>query len=242
MKKIIALLSFMTLMTLWNISHAQTPGLWGVIYEDKTTTIASASPVNLINQISFDIIQIHLMIAGENIQWTEYESQLLSITKQVEELTKTNIISILELSDDKQKALQTYITDTQDALQKWDMLMIYSRQDLNIIQSDLKACTVEKNMADKAYFDGLNTYNQTDMDTALQTVVQNDTCISQKRIEYNAKLAIVNKLAVYLGFLQDKYNIIFAKQDLIVNHFDVIKNDILAQLNEINQVLNRYNF
>ena len=70
-------------------------------------------------------------------------------------------------------------------------------QELSLIKLDMNSCTVDKTIADKLYFDSINSYDQKTSEQALQDSMANDACASQKRIEYNAQIYLLNKLTFY---------------------------------------------
>jgi hypothetical protein len=51
---------------------------------------------------------------------------------------------------------------------------------------------------------------------------------------------MLDKLNFYNNILQQKYDFIISKQDMIVKNYSVIKYEILQQLNEISSVLDSY--
>jgi len=42
--------------------------------------------------------------------------------------------------------------------------------------------------------------------------------------------------------LQKKYDVLFAKQDILAKNFEIFRDDILPDLNEIDQLLQHYKF
>ncbi|MEI6773961.1 MAG: hypothetical protein WCL18_04040 [bacterium] len=68
--------------------------------------------------MSYTIIKIHLTIAEQNIETANYEGETLSTIKRLEDLTKTDIIEILNLSINKESALINYLNDAYQQLQK----------------------------------------------------------------------------------------------------------------------------
>ena len=64
----------------------------------------------------------------------------------------------------------------------------------------------------------------------------------ENRIQYNAKASIAEKLVFYLGLLQKKYDVLFAKQEILAKNFEIFRDNILPDLNQINQLLQQYKF
>jgi|GEM_PF-978701 len=122
------------------------------------------------------------------------------------------------------------------------MLSIYMRQEMAILKSDREACLKDKEISDTTYFEAIDRYDQNIMDISLADSIQYENCANENRIQYNARTSIVRKLVFYLGLLQQKYDILFQKQEIMTKNFTVFRDDILPDLNEINKILQQYDF
>jgi hypothetical protein len=220
---------------------AQQPEWLGtVIYEEPQVTTETTSSV-LLNNLSFEAIKIHLSL-GKIISDVNPEGDALVTLKTMEELVKTDIVEALGLSDNKQETLKQYLTQSQEYLGKGISIITFMWQELSFIKLDLNSCTVDKTNTDKLYFDSVNNYDRSSSEQALEESIKNDACASQKRIEYNAKVYLLDKMTFYQGLLQEKYDLISAKQDTLISHFDVISDNVLTELQTINDTLKRYQF
>ncbi|HBB03745.1 TPA: hypothetical protein DCZ39_02450 [Patescibacteria group bacterium] len=99
-----------------NTSHAQEVGVGDIIFEENTAEVITHG--FLINELSYNITKLHLFIAEKNIEATNYEGKTLMTIKRLEELTKTDVIGILNLSTNKEEALAKYLSDCNQELQK----------------------------------------------------------------------------------------------------------------------------
>lgn len=235
---------FITIITIQNTKaqDIQTSeiGLGDVIFEPTTTNTVIHG--FLMNEISYNIIQLHLRIAGKDIETSNYEWETLSVIKKLEELTKTDVIELLNISTDKQQALAKYLGDCDQNLQKWDAIAAYMRQEMEILKGDMNACLIDKNITDKAYFDAIERYDQNIMETSLNESIGYETCAAENRIQYNAKNGIAQKLVFYLWLLQKKYDLLFAKQEILAQNFEIFRDKILPDLNQIDTLLQQYKF
>lgn len=228
-----------------NNSQAQSiqqPNIWlgEIIFaEANPETVAHGI---IMNELSYDIIKIHLNIAEKNTETINYESEALTTIQKLEALTKTDIIALLNISINKEEALAKYLNDCEQNLQKWDSISAYMKQEMAILKADMQSCLTEKNISDKAYFDAIERYDQKIMEASLTESIKNETCATENRIQYNAKIRIAEKLVFYLGLLQNKYDILFAKQDIVAQNFEIFRNNILPDLNKIDQLLQQYKF
>ena len=62
----------------------------------------------------------------------------------------------------------------------------------------MNSCITEKGISDKAYFDAIERYDQNIMESSLGDSINNEKCISENRIQYNAESEIADKLVFYL--------------------------------------------
>jgi len=236
-KLLVTILMFLTLVAIQKSPsvQAQEVGVWDILFEEATHGF-------LMNEISHTLIKLHLLIAEKDIEMADYEGDVLTSIRKLEELTKTDVISLLNLSVNKQETLIKYLNECDQELQKWGAISAYMTQEMNILKWDMQSCLTDKNISDKAYFDAIDRYDQKIMEASLKESISYETCASENRIQYNAKASIAGKLVFYLGVLQNKYNILFAKQDILAKNFEVFRDNILPDLNQIDQLLQQYKF
>lgn len=113
---------------------------------------------------------------------------------------------------------------------------------MEIFKGDMQSCIIEKNISDKAYFDAIERYDQDIMETSLTDSIGYENCVAENRIQYNAKIGIMNKLVFYLGVLQKKYDMLFAKQDIVTKNFKIFRDNMLPDLNQIDELIQQYTF
>ena len=217
--------------------QAQSVGLGDIIFETNTTEYWLT-----MSEISYAMIQLHLTIAGKNTKASNYEGETLATIQKLEELSKTDIIEVINIATNKQEALTKYLNDCEQNLQKWDSISAYIKQEMIVLKWDMQSCLTEKNISDKAYFDAINRYDQKIMEASLADSITNENCATENRIQYNAKASIAEKLVFYLGLLQKKYDVLFAKQEILAKNFEIFRDNILPDLNEIDQLLQQYKF
>ncbi|MEI8092544.1 MAG: hypothetical protein WCG98_10775 [bacterium] len=106
----------------------------------------------LLNNISFELVKTHLNLA--NIAGNASpEDDLLKTLKNTEDLAKTDILEALRLSNDKQKTLDDYISNCNIALAQGETTLMFLQQELSLLKLDMDACQVDKDAADKQYFE-----------------------------------------------------------------------------------------
>lgn len=241
MKKIIlAILVLISIIAFQSTSLAEDVGVSDIVFEEETTQ--SVEHGFLINELSYTIIKLHLTLAGKNIETVNYQGETLATIKRLEELTKTDVVALLNLSTNKEEVLAKYLTECDQELQKWDTISAYMKQEMDILKSDMEACITDKGISDKAYFDAIDRYDQNIMDVSLNDSIKYENCAVENRIQYNAKTSVARKLVFYLWLLQKKYDILFAKQEIVTQNFTIFRDKILPDLNQINELLKQYTF
>lgn len=246
MKKILLLTLMITsILTFQNYSATQIANaeeIWigKILFEE--VNVSAIEHGFLINDLSYTLTKLHLLIADKDIEAADYEWEILAIIKKLEQLTKTDVIDLLNVSADKEVALTNYLTECDQEINKWDNISAYMKQEMEMLKSDMKACATDKNISDKAYFDAVDRYDQDIMDASLSDSLKYENCITENRIQYNAKTSIATKLAFYLWLLQKKYDILSKKQDIVAQNYDIFRDGILPDLNEIDELLKQYTF
>lgn len=241
MKKIIlAALLLMSAVAFQSASQAQEVGVGDIVFEEQNPQRVEHG--FLINELSYTAIKLHMLIAGKDIATINYQGETLETIKRLEELTKTDIITTLDLAKDKEAALTKYLTDCDQELQKGDTISAWLKQEMQMLKSDMDNCLKDKDISDKAYFDAIDRYDQSIMDVSLAESITYEKCATENRIQYNAKIGVERKLVFYLGLLQQKYDVLFQKQDILAKNFTIFRDDILPDLNQIDDLLKQYNF
>lgn len=233
------------MMWFTNFSQAQgiqKENIWigDIIFMDTPTE--TKTDVFIIDEISYNMIQKHLTIAWVKSNTMNYEEETLATIRRLEELTKTDIISILNVSTNKQETLIKYLNDCEQNIQNGNNIVVYMKQEMGALKQDMQSCINEKTISDKSYFDAIDRYDQKIMETSLTESIHYENCATENRIQYNAKTNIIQKLVFYLWILQKKYDIIFAKQEIVIDNFEIFRDKILPDLNIIDQILEQYKF
>jgi len=119
MKKILLTLCICTSILIFQTaSKADEIGIGDIIFEEIPVVTQATTHSFFINEISYKLTKAHLEIAGRNPEKIYYQSETLATIKELETLTKTDIIELLDMANDKEQALHTYIIACEQALQK----------------------------------------------------------------------------------------------------------------------------
>lgn len=220
--------------------QAEEIGIGEIVFEDND--ISATENTLFMNELSYTIIKLHLMLTEKTSEISNYESETLTTIKKLEELSKTDIMGVLDISANKEEALAKYLKESSEELQKWDTIAAYIKQEMEIFKGDMQSCIIEKNISDKAYFDAIERYDQNIMETSLTESIVYENCATENRIQYNAKIGIMNKLVFYLALLQKKYDMLFAKQEIVTKNFKIFRDNMLPDLNQIDTLIQQYTF
>ncbi len=104
----------------------------------------------------------------------------------------------------------------------------------------MRTCLVDKDIADRAFFDAVNANDDIAARRALDDSLVASTCATEYRVQYNALQAQYDKLIFYVDVLQKKYDYIISRQDMIVQHFSILRVDLLKELTAIAAELQRF--
>lgn len=204
---------------------------------------SQSTETNTIDLHALSMYSIHQhFILSHITQDIPQQGSILAHLQAVDLLLQTNILQNMEISNDKPSTLQEYLQECEWAIASSEQDILYLQQILPLLKIDLNICVSNKTLADNQYFKSINAYNVLESDLALQQSIQDDQCASEKRIQYNAKSYLLSKLMFYTSTLQSKTKLLSDEQDMIINHLDSIKTDILQKLTTIDMMLKAYTF
>lgn len=226
-------------MFLSNISVGQEIGITEVIYQNGNTNIREELP--MIGDIAFESIKIHLQLSQLHNSSGHVQEEL-TIIKTLEEMVKTDILGNLKLVNNKQEILTNYLNQSDSAIQEGTRLIDSLKQELALLQIEIKSCLVDKAIADKEYFENTNQYDQIGSQTAMERSISMDKCASENRIRYNAKSYLVGKAVFLTSVLQQKYNVLSTQQEILISYPEVVEDSMLLKLQLINETLKSYQF
>lgn len=241
MSSLLLALASIFILTSASTSFAQDVGISEIIYQEDTAEQVSAIITTLPNNISFELIKKHLTLA-KILGSASPTDDALDTIKNLEDLLKTDILQALSMTDDKRTTLTNYLTACDQYLEKWNSAIISIKQELALIKLEMNACQVDKESADRGYFQWIDAYDDQSSQQALTQSIENEKCVTEKRIQYNAKVYLLDKLAFFQSLLKQRYDIIYDEQDIIIDHFEVISDKLIEKLNAINEVLKTYQF
>ena len=202
-------------------------GVQTIIYEkpqntsDESTSYPSTTSYQLIRG------QITVGLGGEIKEAAESP---IDVLQDLEAHTLINIIQHLDMSEEKAQDLENYLKKSKTLLLESDFVISNMQQELLILNTEINDCLTEKNIADQQYFRSLQNHDKNTLAEALEQSQEYGQCAEIKRIELNAQNEILKRLKYYNLVLSQKFDYLSAKESLIIQDFDSIKDDIVEEL------------
>ncbi len=140
----------------------------------------------------------------------------------------TDMVELLEGSNNKGKTLQQYITNADNILLETQWHVIDLEQERQEIAFQRTECQKDKAIADNTFFRWLESNNTSELERWLASSKEFGACDVQLRIEYNALGAIIAKINKKGDLLAQKRDLLSANQDAIVQNFIYFKDTELT--------------
>ncbi len=244
-KKIyIIVIILLTLLSFVKISIAnKITIIWWPQTDINPTTTAITDNYSKLSNISYELSLLHIKIWTSN--WNldkinfKKDTHLLKTIAQAEILYQIDILDILKNSKNPDSILDNYLQEIDIINIQSDFFIMLLEQENSNNNSKLKSCIDKKNESDLEYFQWFNYYDNITMSTALQKSIQYKQCISQAQAEINSNNIILNKLSFYNNILKAKHTYIQSKKKLILKNIDILDPEILKDLSNISQNLNK---
>lgn len=208
--------------------------------DNNLNTNAVVDIQSYIYNISIQQIQIwHKIETTKKYTW-EINPEMIEILSNLKYYAYTDIITLLDISKNKKETLDRYLSESNNTIEKSDYFKDNLELEIEDNISRFEWCSKEKSSSDKDYFQALERQDAIIMDTSIYQSKKADECISKNRIDANSKKALLSKIIFFSSILEEKYNFLYTKQDMIINNFQIIKTDIAGELAQITEILNQY--
>ena len=219
-----------------NISRVQQ-----IIYED----VVEEEKVSYISPVSFwySLYSMHIFLANEyqSINLVSSSYQYVDLIFSLRDLISYNIIDLLEFELDKSSAMDLYVSKLDLCLLESDIILTNIREEMSLLDYSLQSCLSQKEISDKQYLDSINSpYQQIFLQESIDDSKKYAQCVSDARIEYNAKKILLDKIVAYRWILKIKYDYLSKNKEDIVKYYNLIKSDVLEDLLMIKRMLEKY--
>lgn len=220
----------------WNYNNFQVLNNQNnVAIEYKTTSLS-----NQIYNISIQHIQIWkwLNININDKSWLE--NSTMSVLNELKYFSEIDIIMLIDLSRDKNKVLEDYLTESNITIEKSDFFIYDLQSQINDSRAKFEECSKEKISSDKEYFSAIEDQNVEIMNSSINISKKADICMSTNRIDINSKQVLLDKITYLRTILIDKNTFLEKNQNVIVDNFSIIRDNLAEQLYQITKTLTQY--
>lgn len=238
MKKYISLFLVLvfplSLFAQMNISSVQEVVYDSVVQEESDFFSSSLA-------LWFTMYRIHMSLAHGSTftSFSSYEYARLILS--LKDVASYNVLDLLEFELDKAKVMNTYISRLDKYLIETDLALSNIREEMALLDYSVQSCLAQKTISDKQYLDAVQSpYQQNLLQESLENSKKYAQCASDAKIEYNAKKILVDKMVGYQSVIKIKYDYLSTHKDDIVDHYDLMKNDVLNRLILIKNMLQKY--
>lgn len=191
----------------------------------------------------FAMYRMHMWLALSQHWLVDSSFAYAHLILQLQDISSYDILDLLAFETDKRSVMESYIWLLDKYYLQSDIALFHLRDDLSYLDSSIKHCSSEKTLADKQYFDAVEfPYQQQFLENALADSKKYAQCVSDARIEYNAKKILVDKIIAYQSLIKAKYTYLFANKEDIIDHYDLIHTDVLDRLTTIKRTLEKKSY
>lgn len=223
------------LSLLWFFSYTSSKENFPNILVDNAD-FSISSPLSL----WFAMYRMHMSLALSQHWFVDSSFAYANLVLQLQDVSSYDVLDLLAFETDKRSAMDSYIWLLDKYYLQSDIALFHLKDDLSYLDSSIKHCSSEKTLADKQYFDAVQfPYQQQFLENALADSKKYAQCVSDAKIEYNAKKILVDKIVAYQSLIKAKYTYLFANKDDIIEHYDLINTDILNRLTTIKRTLEK---
>lgn len=202
--------------------------IWSVAREDIVDIPEKmvSAPISMASSA----MQMHLDHFNRTI-WSD--AGILWLTRIVQVTIKSDIVTLLDSSVDKQNLLSSYLWHMQDVLQDATAVLDTTIARIDVFVDGLNSCLEDKQLADNDFFQAIQDNDDAWASRALEQSLVASDCVTSYRVRANALQAQYDKLQFYTTILQKKYNYIDQQQWDIVSYFRVLRPALLKDLTTI---------
>lgn len=185
------------------------------------------------------LIDMGALVVSGNMVNMDY----IILLQHLKDVSTYNVLDLLDSEIDKRRVMDRYLATLDSAILRSDFVSSVLKEEMAVLNADMNYCLSSKKESDANYVDSVNdVYERQMMDQSLQDSIKYSTCAAEKRVQYNAKKVVLDKLVLYSDILVMKYNYLSKNNDTIVDHYDLIRSDLLENLLSIKRMLEKYGY
>lgn len=182
------------------------------------------------NELSIELINSHIKFWNHNMDFNENWSTILWTIKNLKYLLTLNVAQEMDMTENKEKYLNDYLNNIAETLHIANQKIDELDTKISEFDSKMQVCLTQKESSDSDFFYSLEINDDLRMQDAVKSSIENWKCIWENRVEVNYRKVLLSTTSYYNTLLQKKYNYIFPKKDIIITHFDLMKDSLLEEL------------
>lgn len=232
------------LLSLLSAVFAQEWKIGKIIYGVQDS-VSVSSTTSLPHMLWYDLYNMHMLIdmwalvVSGNMVNMDY----IILLQHLKDVSTYNVLDLLDSEMDKRGVMDQYLATLDTAILKSDFVSSVLKEEMAVLNADMSYCLTSKKESDANYIDSVNDiYERQLMDQSLQDSIKYGVCAAEKRVQYNAKKIVLDKLNLYADILAMKYSYLSKNNDTIVDHYDLIRSDLLENLLSVKRMLEKYDY
>lgn len=243
MRKSLWIVCLLVVMGIFSRSFA-TEWIQQIIYDDWSYQNGNQTSFSFATDLWYSLLNVHMMIGlGVDMTWDFSDVEYIQLIHELKNNASYNVIDLLEFEADRWKVMDAYLQLLDTSILKSDLALANLQEEMLIVKWDIDYCQTSKKLADRAYIDSVNAiYQSQSMNQSLQDSMKYGQCISDNTIQYSAKKLLSDKIAAYRSIVKIKYDYLSKNNDLIVDHYDLIRSNLLQTLLSIKNMLEKYDY
>lgn len=171
---------------------------------------------------------------------TYFFTNAVNLVDKAQELINIDTIELLDWTSNKLVVLESHLKQIEISLDKMQTQIELLKDFWDERRSDATNCENLKKNADSMFFQWVKSNEVDSINEWLNESVINWPCYMKNRTLSNAYMVLYDKLGFYKVVLQKKYNVITANQDMILQNFEMFRNNNLEKLISIRNELSNF--
>ena len=193
-----------------------------------------------ISDISVDTLFLNLKLWHGMVYSFQSLGKSIKIYHESVNLINTDIVELIDGAVNKRAVLKTHIKQLEDTSDKlWEYIIWLNEfgQENKTMYAEFSQ---EKRMWDESFFSGIGQNDAEEITVWVSQSYNNWPKATWHKILYSASIVINNKLRFIKQIVDSKHTILTDNQDLIIDNFSVIQDDIAEKIVRLKNMLKRY--
>lgn len=177
-----------------------------------------------------------------NSNYRTYDILLDSISeiKSSENIANIDIIWLLESSPNKIVVYESHYNQVQNQIDIMNNLLDSVKEIVDEKKVESQSCETLKTNSDTQFFMWVKNNDIDILVDWLEWSLESWPCYIENRIKSRAYAIVYNKMVFYRNILERKHDLLMNNQDQILQNYQLFKNNVLSELQDINSQIIDY--